>query len=132
MKSVKDQLINSNNSSCGSKKRKHEAVESKNDIDEKVMELFSKETDADEQFLLSHIPVLKRLTSKQNAIAKMKIQQVLFDIEFGNRNNNLNSTLSGHSEYSFTSSYESQRVLSPLKTNKSTDSGLTEYYSLQL
>lgn len=65
----------------------------------------------------------------------MKIQQVLFDIEFGNQNNCLNSPFSGHS-YSSTSSYEP--VLTTLTTTKSvstidyplsnmTDSGLPKY-----
>lgn len=39
--------------------------------------------DADEQFLLSCLPALRRLPPKENAIARMRIQQVLFDIEFG-------------------------------------------------
>ncbi|EFA09743.1 transcription factor Adf-1 [Tribolium castaneum] len=39
--------------------------------------------DADEQFLLSCLPALKRLPPKENALARMRIQQVLFEIEFG-------------------------------------------------
>ncbi|XP_044271031.1 transcription factor Adf-1-like [Tribolium madens] len=39
--------------------------------------------DADEQFLLSCLPALKRLLPKENALARMRIQQVLFEIEFG-------------------------------------------------
>ena len=41
------------------------------------------EMDADEQFLLSCLPALKRLRPRDNAIARMRIQQVLFDVEFG-------------------------------------------------
>ncbi|RZC34398.1 transcription factor Adf-1-like [Asbolus verrucosus] len=40
--------------------------------------------DSDEQFLLSCLPALKRLQPRVNAIARMRIQQVLFQIEFGN------------------------------------------------
>jgi len=65
---------------------------------------------------------------------KIRIQQVLFDIEFRNQNNYLNSSLSANFEYSSTPLYESLIVLTPLKTNKSAESGLTEYnyYSMQL
>lgn len=69
-----------------------------------MMNLTTKEVDADKQFLLSHLTALKRMTSRQNAIAKTKIQQVLFDIEFGTQNNY--SPLSEHSTYSSTSTYE--------------------------
>ncbi|XP_033121032.1 uncharacterized protein LOC117120128 [Anneissia japonica] len=37
---------------------------------------------ADEMFLLSFLPTLKRLNNKQKAEAKLKINQVLFEIEF--------------------------------------------------
>ncbi|XP_041978256.1 transcription factor Adf-1-like [Aricia agestis] len=40
-------------------------------------------TDPDELFLLSCAPTLKRLNSKQNAVARLKIQQVLYEAEFG-------------------------------------------------
>ncbi|KAI5634842.1 BESS motif domain-containing protein [Phthorimaea operculella] len=40
-------------------------------------------TDPDELFLLSCAPSLKRLNSKQNAVARLKIQQVLYEAEFG-------------------------------------------------
>ncbi|XP_013199642.1 transcription factor Adf-1 [Amyelois transitella] len=40
-------------------------------------------TDPDELFLLSCSPILKRLNSKQNARARLKIQQVLYEAEFG-------------------------------------------------
>ncbi|KAI8435609.1 hypothetical protein MSG28_009197 [Choristoneura fumiferana] len=40
-------------------------------------------TDPDELFLLSCAPILKRLSSKQNAVARLKIQQVLYEAEFG-------------------------------------------------
>lgn len=40
-------------------------------------------TDPDELFLLSCAPILKRLNSKQNARARLKIQQVLYAAEFG-------------------------------------------------
>ncbi|VVC99155.1 unnamed protein product [Leptidea sinapis] len=40
-------------------------------------------TDPDELFLLSCSPSLKRLNAKQNAVARLKIQQVLYEAEFG-------------------------------------------------
>lgn len=43
--------------------------------------------DADEKFLLSCAPALRRFTNRQNAIARLQIQQLLFDIEFGDRQN---------------------------------------------
>ncbi|XP_023941219.1 transcription factor Adf-1-like [Bicyclus anynana] len=42
-------------------------------------------TDPDELFLLSCAPTLKRLNAKQHAVAKLKIQQVLYEAEFGNQ-----------------------------------------------
>lgn len=40
------------------------------------------QNDPDERFLLSCAPILKRLSNKKNALARLKIQQLLFDIEF--------------------------------------------------
>jgi hypothetical protein len=42
-------------------------------------------TDPDELFLLSCAPILKRLNAKQNAGARLKIQQVLYEAEFGSQ-----------------------------------------------
>ncbi|CAK1595796.1 unnamed protein product [Parnassius mnemosyne] len=42
-------------------------------------------TDPDELFLLSCSSTLKRLNSKQNAVARLKIQQVLYEAEFGSQ-----------------------------------------------
>lgn len=42
----------------------------------------SQHNDSDERFLLSCSPILKRLSNKKNALARLKIQQLLFDIEF--------------------------------------------------
>lgn len=92
------------------------------------MNIISKEHDADEQFLLSYLQTLKRMTPKQNAIAKIKIQQVLFDVEFGNNDSNSPfSSNSGHSTYS--SVYTP--ILTPLKTQSKmsiADNGFYEYY----
>lgn len=41
---------------------------------------------SDERFLLSCLPALQRLSHKENALARMKIQQLLFDIEFNGDN----------------------------------------------
>ncbi|CAH2235147.1 transcription factor Adf-1-like [Pararge aegeria] len=42
-------------------------------------------TDPDELFLLSCAPTLKRLNAKQHAVARLKIQQVLYEAEFGSQ-----------------------------------------------
>lgn len=42
-------------------------------------------TDPDELFLISCAPTLKRLNAKQNALARLKIQQVLLEAEFGSQ-----------------------------------------------
>ena len=39
--------------------------------------------DGDEHFCASLVPQLKRLTIRDNQLARIKIQQLLFDIEFG-------------------------------------------------
>lgn len=39
--------------------------------------------DPDERFLLSCAPILKRLSHKKNAMARLKMQQILYEIEFG-------------------------------------------------
>lgn len=38
--------------------------------------------DPDERFLLSCLPILKRLPTRKNAYARLKIQQLLYEIEF--------------------------------------------------
>ncbi|XP_055594006.1 uncharacterized protein LOC129745133 [Uranotaenia lowii] len=38
--------------------------------------------DADERFLLSCAPILRRLTNKKNQLARLKIQQLLFELEY--------------------------------------------------
>ncbi|KAL4090867.1 hypothetical protein QTP88_025630 [Uroleucon formosanum] len=115
-----------NKCSSATKKRKNEAPE--DNIDEQILNIISKEHDADEQFLLSYLQTLKRMTPKQNAIAKIKIQQVLFDVEFGNNDSNSAfSSNSGHSTYS--SVYTP--ILTPLKTQSKmsiADNGFHEYY----
>lgn len=40
-------------------------------------------TDPDERFLLSCAPVLKRLSTQKNALLKLRIQQLLYEVEFG-------------------------------------------------
>ncbi|XP_055920493.1 uncharacterized protein LOC129952090 [Eupeodes corollae] len=39
--------------------------------------------DGDDKFLLSCSPILKRLSRHKNALARLKIQQILYNIEFG-------------------------------------------------
>lgn len=43
--------------------------------------------ESDEKFLLSCAPALRRLTTRQNALARLKIQQILYEIEFSQRHN---------------------------------------------
>jgi BESS motif len=38
--------------------------------------------DPDERYLLSCLPVLKRLSPQKNALIKLKIQQLLYEVEF--------------------------------------------------
>lgn len=38
--------------------------------------------DSDEKFLLSLAPNLRRLNTKKNTMARIKIQQLLFELEF--------------------------------------------------
>ncbi|XP_055548199.1 transcription factor Adf-1-like [Wyeomyia smithii] len=40
-------------------------------------------SDPDERFLLSCAPVLKRLSARKNALVKLRIQQLLYEVEFG-------------------------------------------------
>lgn len=47
--------------------------------------------DADERFLLSCLPTLQRLPKKKNALARLKIQQTLFDLEFEEEMDGLSS-----------------------------------------
>lgn len=53
------------------------------DIDMQLMEIIKKPNDADELFLLSCLPALKSLCPRKNMMAKMKIQKILFDFQFG-------------------------------------------------
>lgn len=59
---------------------------SNDDIKEQSLEVTSVSAyglDPDERFLLSCAPILKRLSHKKNALARLKMQQILYDIEFG-------------------------------------------------
>lgn len=38
--------------------------------------------DSDERFLLSCLPIMKRLPTRKNALARLRIQQLLYEIEF--------------------------------------------------
>ncbi|XP_053677804.1 uncharacterized protein LOC128727877 [Anopheles nili] len=42
-------------------------------------------TDPDERFLLSCAPILRRLSNKKNQMARLKIQQVLYEVEYGEK-----------------------------------------------
>lgn len=45
--------------------------------------------DPDEKFLMSCLPVLKRLSNKKNALLKLKIQTLLFEVEFGDEDDDV-------------------------------------------
>ena len=49
---------------------------------EKIKEKHEKKIDQDESFCLSLVETLKRLSPRQNRMARMKIEQILFEIEF--------------------------------------------------
>ena len=49
---------------------------------EKIKEKHEKKIDPDESFCLSLVATLKHFTPKQNRMARIKIEQVLFDIKF--------------------------------------------------
>ncbi|CAH0579002.1 unnamed protein product [Chrysodeixis includens] len=54
-----------------------------NSVDDESNPCQCNRTDPDELFLLSCAPTLKRMNPKQNALARLKIQQVLLESEFG-------------------------------------------------
>ncbi|XP_017775443.1 PREDICTED: uncharacterized protein LOC108561857 [Nicrophorus vespilloides] len=87
------------------KKRKREVAE-----DEKLLQIIGKEPHPDEQFLLSCLPIFKRLCPKKNQLARINIQKMLFENEFGYGNvqsGNQNRTVSQLSvNNSYTSSTE--------------------------
>lgn len=62
--------------------------------DDKLLAAITKEDDPDEQFMLSCVPALRRLNPRKNMIARMQIQNILFQLEFGNSNDF--SAPSGH------------------------------------
>lgn len=43
---------------------------------------FTLSNDSDERFLLSCLPIMKRLPNRKNALARLRIQQMLYEIEF--------------------------------------------------
>ncbi|KAJ8929219.1 hypothetical protein NQ314_018098 [Rhamnusium bicolor] len=77
--------------------------------DDQLMEIITKKDDPDEQFMLSCVPSLKRLTPRDNMIARMQIQNLLFNLEFGDNSESRPSTrdsaLSTASEPSTVSQY---------------------------
>lgn len=56
---------------------------SQNEIDDYNSCTTSK--DQDEAFLQSILPILKRLPKKKNILARLKIQQILFELEFDDK-----------------------------------------------
>ncbi|KAJ8962438.1 hypothetical protein NQ314_005734 [Rhamnusium bicolor] len=60
--------------------------------DDQLMEIITKKDDPDEQFMLSCVPSLKRLMPRDNMIARMQIQSLLFNLEFGDNSESRPST----------------------------------------
>lgn len=60
-----------------------EPVDPKNNQSKKTEILNQVTNDPDEKFLMSCLPVLKRLNPQKNALLKLKIQTLLYEIEFG-------------------------------------------------
>jgi hypothetical protein len=58
-------------------------VKTLKDMEKPNIPAVSETTDADTLFCKSLIPTLKGLPAKKNRQAKLKIQQVLYDLEFG-------------------------------------------------
>ena len=56
----------------------------KGESDPKVDIIGNSILNSNERFLLSCAPALQRLTARQNAFVRLSIQQLLFDVEFGN------------------------------------------------
>lgn len=52
-----------------------------NSLQTKTLQTYSS-IDPDERFLLSCVPIFHRLSNKKNALARLKIQQLLYEIEF--------------------------------------------------
>lgn len=83
----------------------------RDDTDQKLLEIITKEADSDEQFLLSCLPILKRFNQRKNNLARIKILQLLYDIEYDNMSNETypQRALSSASGYTSTST----NLLSP-------------------
>ena len=67
------------------RQRKNEVIEevAPTTYEAALVEKLSKKTSADAHFLLSLEPILNRLSPKLNQKAKLNMQQILFEIEFG-------------------------------------------------
>lgn len=52
--------------------------------DDQLMDIITKADDPDEQFMLSCMPLLKILSPRNNIVASIEIQKLLFNLEFGN------------------------------------------------
>lgn len=63
------------------KKRKQKA-EASSELDTELVNYLRKETTEDEHYALSVAAMLKRLSDRKRALAKLRMQQILFDIEF--------------------------------------------------
>lgn len=61
----------------------NESLEPKKEQTKKIGILSQMSNDPDEKFLMSCLPVLKRVSAQKNALLKLKIQTLLYEIEFG-------------------------------------------------
>ncbi|KAI4465544.1 madf domain transcription factor [Holotrichia oblita] len=62
--------------------RNKKRITSEESSEDKLLNILSKDTDYDESFLYSLLPIFKRLTPQQNTKARIQIQQILYEIEF--------------------------------------------------
>ncbi|XP_077285203.1 uncharacterized protein LOC143910555 [Arctopsyche grandis] len=54
----------------------------------RLLDVLSNEQDSDQNLLLSLMPLLKRLSDKKKSEARIKIQQLLFEMEYGEPSSN--------------------------------------------
>nr|XP_039260722.1 uncharacterized protein LOC120336973 [Styela clava]XP_039263828.1 uncharacterized protein LOC120339708 [Styela clava] len=71
------------NTSCTTSASDKDALTKATDLDETIMSLVNKESDDAEKFALSLVDTLRRLPVQRLQLAKIKIHELLYNIEFG-------------------------------------------------
>lgn len=104
-------------------------------IDDKLMNIITKPDDADEQFMLSCVPILKRLTPRKAMIARIQIQQLLFNLEFETTSDNsrpptrASASTTASSVYNYNYSSDNSYDL-PCSRNPDNDNEAVDYFNL--